>query len=175
VGRYVLGFVLRLLLLLFIPFFIFAQQPYPVSSCISYEMNRINSETGEFVLRNVFKEQLYLTLEKNFPDVDISWSSWITSLYEYTGEDGKEKTKLEGCFDVSKIHENSELVTSIMRVGMERFQAAMKFYSKKSSELISEEKIDVMLNGYEDIFGSKKFQKIIKDELEHNKQINQDK
>lgn len=163
-----------IILLLYMSSFTNAQEPVPVESCLSYEMNRIDNKMGELVLRNVFAPQLFENLDKKFPEVKIDWSAWATSVNEYKGEDGKNKTKLEGCFDISKIHNDSDLVSSIMKVSMDRFQAAMKFYSKPSSEHIPQEKIDLMLDGYEDLLKDEKVKKAIKDELEHNKKINKD-
>lgn len=34
-----------------------AKEPIPLTSCLSFEMSRIDKETGEFVLRNVFAQQ----------------------------------------------------------------------------------------------------------------------
>jgi hypothetical protein len=157
-------------ILLFLTSYVNAQEPAPIASCLSYEMNRIDKKMGELVLRNVFATQLFENLDKKFPEVEIEWSAWATSVNEYNGEDGKNKTKLEGCFDISEIHNDSELVSSIMKVSMSRFQAAMKFYSKPSSEHIPQEKVDLMLDGYEDLLKDEKVKKAIKDELEHNRQ-----
>jgi hypothetical protein len=149
--------------------FAYAQQPAPLGSCLSYEMNRINKDTGDFVLENVFAPQLFENLKKEFPDHKIDWTAWETTVSEYEGEDGKEKTKLKGCFDVSEIHDNTELISSIMRIAMTRFQAAMKFYSKPDSEFITQETVDSMLDGYENLLKKPKVQRAIAKELEHNK------
>jgi hypothetical protein len=120
---------------------------------------------GELVLRNVFTTQLYEKLKMTHPEVKIDWSAWTTEVSEYKGEDSKDKTKLKGCFNISEIHENAELVSSIMRVSMSRFQAAMKFYSKPNSEHIPKEKVDEMLDGYEGLLKDEKVKKAIKKEL----------
>ncbi|MEP7706090.1 hypothetical protein [Paraglaciecola sp. 25GB23A] len=146
-----------------------AKQPAPLGSCLSYEMSRINKDTGRFILKNVFAPQLFENLKKEFPDQKIDWTAWETTVSEYEGEDGKEKTKLKGCFEVAEIHDNTELISSIMRISMARFQAAMKFYSKPSSEFIPQEKVDSMLDGYENLLKEPKVQRAIEEELEHNK------
>lgn len=146
-----------------------AQESTPLTSCLSYEVSRIDKDTGEFVLENVFAPSLFENLNKNFPDKDIEWSAWTTSVDEYRGTDGKDKTKLKGCFDVSEIHDNTELISSIMRIAMTRFQAAMKFYSKPDSEFITQETVDSMLDGYENLLKKPKVQRAIAKELEHNK------
>lgn len=148
-----------------------AQEPAPVASCLSYEMNRIDKDTGMFVLKNVFAPQLFESLNNRFPNQDIDWTAWTTSVKEYKGEDGKDKTKLKGCFDVTKIHDNTELISAIMRVSLARFQAAMKFYSKPNSEQVPQNEIDSMLDGYEDLLKNPKVQQEIKMELEHNNHI----
>ncbi|WP_213608145.1 hypothetical protein [Pseudoalteromonas sp.] len=155
--------------LLFLASFSNAQEPAPLASCLSYEMNRIDKDTGRFVLKNVFASQLFENLKHNFPDQDIDWSSWTTSLDEYIGEDGKAKTKLKGCFDVSTIYENSELISTIMEISMTRFQAAMKFYSKPDSEQIPQNKVDLMLDGYKEILKDPKVKQAVEKELEHNR------
>lgn len=148
-----------------------AQEPAPFGSCLSYEINRIDKDTGKFVLKNVFAPQLFENLNKSFPETDIDWTAWTTSVDEYKGEDGKEKTKLKGCFDVTKIHDDSELISSIMRISMVRFQAAMKFYSKSDTEHVPQNKIDSMLDSYEESLKNSKVKQAIKEELEHNNQI----
>lgn len=160
--------------LLFLCSYTNAQQTAPLSSCISYEMNRIDKDTGEFVLRNVFAPQLFENLKERFPDQKIDWTAWTTSVSEYKDEGGKEKTKLKGCFDVSEIHEDSEFVSSIMRIAVTRFQAAMKFYSTPSSDHIPQEDVNSMLNGYEGLLKAPEVKKAIKKELEHNKRLQDD-
>ena len=128
-----------------------AKEPIPLTSCFSFEMNRIDKETGKFVLRNVFSQQLFNNLETSFPEHQIDWTAWTTNVNEYKGEDGKEKTELKGCFDITEISENDELISSIMRMSTTRFQAATKFYSKSNSEFIEQDKVDSMLDGYEEI------------------------
>lgn len=164
---------MRTIYIVFILFSCFseAQEPAPVASCLSYEMNRIDKDTGKFVLQNVFAPQLFESLNKSFPDQGIDWFAWTTSVDEYKGEDGKEKTKLKGCFDVTKIHEDTGLISAIMTVSMTRFQAAMKFYSKPNSEQVPQNEIDSMLDGYEDLLKDQKVKQAIKYELEHNNQI----
>ena len=157
--------------LIFFSCFSKAQEPAPLASCLSFEMNRIDKDTGKFVLKNVFAPQLFETLNKSFPEQDIDWTAWTTSVEEYKGKDGKEKTKLKGCFDITKIHKDTELISSIMRVSMTRFQAAMKFYSKPDSEQVPQNEVDSMLDGYEDLLKNQKVKQAIKDELEHNNQI----
>ena len=146
-----------------------AQEPTPIGSCLSYEMNRIDKDTGEFVLENVFAPQLFENLNKNFPDKGIDWSAWTTSVDEYKGADGKDKTRLKGCFDVTKIHSDVELVSSIMEISMTRFQAAMKFYSKSDSEHIPNTKIESTVEGYMEILKNLKVNQEVRDKLEHNK------
>ncbi|WP_218398535.1 hypothetical protein [Alteromonas lipotrueae] len=160
-----------LVVLLFLVSFSNAQEPAPLASCLSYEMNRIDKDTGKFVLQNVFAPQLFENLKQNFPDQDIDWSNWATSVDEYIGEDGRSKTKLKGCFDVSIIHENTELISSIMRISMTRFQAAMKFYSKPDTEHIPQNKVDSMLDGYEEVLKDPKVKQAIEKELKHNNQM----
>ncbi len=142
-----------------------AQQPPPLASCLSYEVNRIDKEMGEFVLKNVFAPQLFKSLEDKFPEQEIDWTAWTTSVTEYKGDDGKDKTKLKGCFDVSEIHNDSELISSIMRVSVTRFQAAMKYYSTPNSDEVPQDKIDSMLDGFENLMNQPKVKKVIKDEI----------
>ncbi len=126
----------------------------PLASCLSYEVNRIDKDTGMFILKNVFAPQLFESLNKSFAEHNLDWTAWATSVEEYIDEDGQEKTKLKGCFDITKIHDNSTLIASIMRVAMARFQAAMNYYSKSDSALVPESKVDVMLNDYEQLLKS---------------------
>jgi hypothetical protein len=149
--------------------FVEAQESTPLTSCLSYEVSRIDKDTGKFVLENVFAPSLFENLNKNFPDKDIEWSAWTTSVDEYRGTDGKDKTRLKGCFDVGKIHDDVELISSIMKISMTRFQAAMKFYSKPDSEHVPITKIDSMLEGYKKILKNPKVKQEIRDKLEHNK------
>lgn len=159
-------------LLFFISTVASAQQSAPLASCISYEMNRIDKNTGAFVLENVFTAQLFENLKSKFPKVAVDWSAWATSVKEYIGDDGKDKTKLKGCFDISEIHKDSKLVSSIMRISMTRFQAAMKFYSKPKSEHIPQEKVDLMLDGYEELLKTKSVKKAMQEELKNSKSTN---
>lgn len=138
-------------------------EPAPLTSCLSFEMNRIDKETGEFVLKNVFAQQLFDNLKTTFPEHNIDWTAWTTSVEEYKDEDGKEKTKLKGCFDITEIYENDELISSIMRISMARFQAAIKFYSKSNSEFIEQDKIDSMLDGYEKLLREPKTKKMFEE------------
>ena len=140
-----------------------AKEPIPLASCLSFEMNRIDKETGEFVLKNVFAQQLFNNLEATFPEHQIDWTAWTTSVSEYKGEGGKEKTKLKGCFDVTEVHDDDELISSIMRISMTRFQAAMKFYSKSNSEVIPEDKVDSMLDGYENLLRESRTKEMIEE------------
>ena len=164
---------LRTIYIVFILFSCFseAQEPAPLASCLSFEMSRIDKDTGKFVLKNVFAPQLFESLKKSFPDQDIDWSAWTTSVGEYKGEYDKEKTRLKGCFDITKIQDDTELISSIMRISMIRFQAAMKYYSKSDTEHVPQNKIDSMLDGYEEVLKNPKVKQAIKDQLEHNNQI----
>ena len=45
----------------------------------------------------------------------------------------------------------------------------MKFYSKPDSEFITQETVDSMLDGYENLLKKPKVQRAIAKELEHNK------
>ncbi|MCG7550486.1 hypothetical protein [Pseudoalteromonas sp. Of7M-16] len=157
--------------LMFFSYFSEAQEPAPLASCLSYEVSRIDKDMGKFILQNVFAPQLFENLDKRFPDQDIDWSAWTLSVDEYKSEDDKEKTKLKGCFDITKIQDNNELISSIMRVSMTRFQAAMKFYSKPSAERIPKNKIESMLDGYEDLLKNPKVKQAMKGALEHNNQV----
>jgi hypothetical protein len=165
VGRYVLGGMLRLLLLLILPLCVSAESPAPIESCISYEMNKIKSETGEFVLSNIFTDQLYESLDSKFPEVDVDWRQWTTKVENYVGDDGKNKTKLKGCFDISEIYADSKLIGSIMSAATERFQAAMKFYSSKSSDLLSDDKVNEMLNRFENTIAHESVKAAIEEKL----------
>jgi hypothetical protein len=60
-----------ILLLLPLASYVNAQEPAPLASCLSYEMNRIDKNMGELVLRNVFATQLFENLSKKFPEVEI--------------------------------------------------------------------------------------------------------
>ena len=155
---------MRILLLVLAPFFVSAQAP--VESCISYEFNRIKEDTAELVLRNVFKDQLFQSLKKEFPTVDTDWAKWTTNVESYKNDEGVDKTKIKGCFDITSIYKDSSLVTSIMRVANRRFSAALKFYSKKDSDHVEEEKIDKMFTGFEEIIRADKLQKTIDEKLE---------
>lgn len=140
--------------LILISCFCRAEGSVPLASCLSYEVNRIDKDTGMFVLENVFAPQLFESLNKSFAEHNLDWTAWTTSVEEYIDEDGQEKTELKGCFDITKIHDNSTLIASIMRVAMARFQAAMNYYSKSDSALVPESKVDVMLNDYEQLLKS---------------------
>ena len=148
-----------------------ADQPAPVESCFAYKVDRIDEEMGRFVLKNVFAPQLFEDLQKEFPRQDIDWSAWRTSVNEYKDEDGTERTELEGCFDISEIYGDSELVSSIMRISAKRFQAAMEFYSTPDSDPVPDEKVDPMIDGYEQLLEDEKVKEVIEDELEHNKSL----
>lgn len=156
---------------MFFSYFSEAQQPAPLASCLSYEVSRIDKDIGKLILKNVFAPQLFESLDKHFPDQDIDWSAWTVNVDEYIGEDGEEKTKLKGCFDITEVVDNNELISSIMRVSMTRFQAAMKFYSKPNNEQIPQSKIESMLDRYEDLLKNPKFKQTMKDALEHNNQV----
>ncbi|MDN3653412.1 hypothetical protein QWY77_11730 [Thalassotalea ponticola] len=164
-----------LVLIFFHSGYSYAQKTAPISSCLSYEMNRINKNTGTFVLKNVFSQELFDNLNSKFPNQEIDWSAWTTEVLEYNSEDGKAKTKLKGCFDVSKIYEDSALISSIMRVSMKRFNAAMTFYSKPSSEQIPQDKVDTMVDGYEELLKDDEVKKAIKSELKRNEQFKNEK
>jgi hypothetical protein len=140
-----------------------AKQPLPLASCLSFEMNRIDKNTGQFVLDNVFASQLFNSLEKTFPEKKIDWTAWESSVNEYEGEDGKNKTQLKGCFDVSKIHDEPELISAIMRISSTRFQAAMKYYSTSNSEQIPQDKVDSMIDGFDKLIREPKIRKVIEE------------
>ena len=66
-----------------------------------------------FILETLFAPQLSESLNKSFAEHNFNWTTWTTSFEEYTDEDGQEKTKLKGCFNITKIHDNSTLIASI--------------------------------------------------------------
>ncbi|GAB2529365.1 hypothetical protein [Microbulbifer agarilyticus] len=134
-----------------------------LKSCLTYSFGKIKDESAKHILRNIFNDQLFRTLKKEFPAETIDFTNWVTETNTIYNEEGSQVTYLKGCFIVNDIYMRTDLVWDIMRVADKRAQAAFKFYFKRDEgDFIDNDDRKKVLDGMEKVWGSKEYQEYMR-------------